>query len=475
MTVKLKPQLANNMEGFVCIVFFFLSALCVGMEIMARKARPPEVSASNPIFRKFQTDYFKVYFLALLADWLQGPYLYKLYSHYGFEESQIAVLYVCGFASSVIFGTGTGVLADRYGRKKLCVCFAVVYSISCLTKLSRHYGVLILGRVLGGISTSLLFTAFESWYVYEHIETHDFPPEWLPVTFSRATFWNGILAIGAGIAANIFAGLFNFGPVAPFIMAIPLLIASGVLVSTKWNENYGTRQMRFSKLCIEGLREIVRSKRILLIGAIQSLFESCMYIFVFIWTPVLDPSGPPLGVIFSSFMICIMIGSSLFHILTTKHARLQAVHVLAISVLLALTSMVACIKSTHPHHENPTVSFLAFLLLELACGMYFPCMGYLRSRIIPEKNRASVINWFRVPLNSIACIGLMYLHNDDVLGTHKIFIICSLLLMIAMLCVLQLCIFIKNDDSLRIQIVDTDTLNGNSVQGMERDSLMSKI
>ena len=60
-----------------------------------------------------------MYFLALLGDWLQGPYVYKLYAFYGFKESQIAVLYVAGFASSVIFGTCTGPIADIWGRRKM--------------------------------------------------------------------------------------------------------------------------------------------------------------------------------------------------------------------------------------------------------------------------------------------------------------------------------------------------------------------
>ncbi len=29
-----------------------------------------------------------MYFLALLGDWLQGPYVYKLYAYYGFKASQ---------------------------------------------------------------------------------------------------------------------------------------------------------------------------------------------------------------------------------------------------------------------------------------------------------------------------------------------------------------------------------------------------
>jgi hypothetical protein len=39
-------------------------------------------------FVSFQRSFFLVYFLALLGDWLQGPYVYKLYAYYGFKASQ---------------------------------------------------------------------------------------------------------------------------------------------------------------------------------------------------------------------------------------------------------------------------------------------------------------------------------------------------------------------------------------------------
>ena len=41
------------------------------------------------------------------------------------------------------------------------------------------------------------------------------------------------------------------------------------------------------------------------------------------------------------------------------------------------------------------VSFIAFLVLEVAIGMYFPAISYLRSQVIPESHRANVMNWFR--------------------------------------------------------------------------------
>ena len=145
------------------------------------------MTIANPNFVAFQNSYFKVYFPALMAEWLQGPYLYKLYSHYGFIDTQIAIIYVCGFASSVVFGTSAGYFASAFGRKKACVVFTLLYSLCCITKLSRNYAILIFGRVLGGISTSLLFTAFGAWYLYgKHTQTHSFPSEWVTATFCQS-------------------------------------------------------------------------------------------------------------------------------------------------------------------------------------------------------------------------------------------------------------------------------------------------
>ncbi len=51
------------------------------------------------------------------------------------------------------------------GRKKACLLYVMTYVLSCITKHSRSYYMLLAGRALGGVSTSLLFSAFESWVV----------------------------------------------------------------------------------------------------------------------------------------------------------------------------------------------------------------------------------------------------------------------------------------------------------------------
>ena len=60
--------------------------------------------------------------------------------------------------------------------------------------------------------------------MYEHSERHGFPSEWIGITFSVTTFWNGILAIVAGIISNLTAESMGFGPVAPFVVALAPLV-----------------------------------------------------------------------------------------------------------------------------------------------------------------------------------------------------------------------------------------------------------
>ncbi|XP_052802463.1 molybdate-anion transporter-like [Mya arenaria] len=436
------------------IVYCSLLALllaCIVLQVIAHRTRTDPTIGNNPQFLKFQRGYFAVYLLAMFADWLQGPYLYQLYSYYGFQEEQIAVLYVFGFASTVIIGMWAPLAADQFGRKKLCLLFTVLYSLSCFLKLTRSYGILILGRIIGGVATSVLFSAFEAWYVHEHIETHDFPKEWISVTFSKASTWNGVLAVTAGMVTNVVSETFGLGPVAPYMLAVPFLIFAGILVSTHWVENYSGSKVKFKRACTDGFKGIMSKEIIFMIGAIEALFESVIYIVIFLWTPVLQPGKPALGVVFACFMLCILSGQAVFQILSSR--RIEVPYLLIVSCGVALFANIICVFSTNPANRmdtNYSVSFVAFLIFQCAVGMYFPAMGYLRSRIIPDQHRWSIMNWFRVPINLISCIVLMLLHEDAFQhGNRMIFVICSVLLSLSVLFGVRLHKLAKEEESLK--------------------------
>jgi Na+/melibiose symporter-like transporter len=83
--------------------------------------------------------YLIVYLLATLSDWLQGPYVYALYSEYGFSQHDIAVLFVAGFGSSMVFGSFIGGMADWGGRRLFVLVFCATYAASCITKRTLHH------------------------------------------------------------------------------------------------------------------------------------------------------------------------------------------------------------------------------------------------------------------------------------------------------------------------------------------------
>jgi MFS transporter, MFS domain-containing protein family, molybdate-anion transporter len=414
---------------FYTVVFCTSLIGCVAVQIVRKLLEGSQDSAIESIagFKQFQWQWLTVYYVVMGADWLQGPYVYALYEHYGFERGEIAQLFIAGYFSSMIFGTVAGSISDKLGRKWGCLLFGVIYSFSCATKLSSSFSVLLLGRFAGGIGTSLLFSVFEAWMVHEH---HDrsFPEAALQQTFSLATLGNGVVAIAAGLVASFVADEFGF--VAPFMVSLGMLVVATVIVWTTWTENYGDARIELAETLSHAFADLRADLRVPLLGITQSLFEGAMYTFVFMWTPALQADAShtdeplPFGVIFASYMVCTMIGSALFSIAT----RFMSLEVLGRLVLACAT--VALLVPTY--FADRSLVIAAFLVFEICCGMYWPCFGSLRGQYLPARSRSAVMNLFRVPLNLLVVLVLVRVKDLD---NHTVFAICSTWMAIA--CVLQ--------------------------------------
>ncbi len=95
---------------------------------------------------------------------------------------------------------------------------------------------LIFSRVLGGITTNLLFSVFESWLITEH-RKRGFEEEKLEIILRDSTIVSNSAAIVSGYLAHCLAGA--YGPVGPFEGAVTFTgVALGV-VALLWTENYG--------------------------------------------------------------------------------------------------------------------------------------------------------------------------------------------------------------------------------------------
>jgi len=396
--------------------------------------------------------YLAVYLLAAISDWLQGPYVYALYDSYGYPQHVIAILFVAGFGSSMIFGSFIGGLADSCGRRKFTVLYAVIYAGSCLTKHFKSFWFLMLGRILGGIATSLLFSVFDSWLIRSHNDAG--VSSLISKSFSAAAYGNSVVAILAGLLANAASSgdmipmfstgtkedalLWKGGYLNPFDIALFTLICCGLLASFLWEENYGVDKLEDSIedtprksapwyfAFTSAIRATTSSTEVLLCGLVCSLFEGSMYIFVFMWTPAMkdltkmanpDFDGDlPFGLIFSTFMVCCMAGSSTFSVLIENGCKVEQIG-------LGIFCVAACAFGMMVISHSDVTTFLAFLLFEVCVGVYFPTMGTMKSIIVPENKRAAIYNLYRIPLNFIVLTSLL---TDLSYGTS--FFICTLML-----------------------------------------------
>lgn len=208
-------------------------------------------------------------------------------------------------------------------------------------------------------------------------------------------------------------GMYVGGKLAPFDLALLALVACGFFAATTWEENYGevseTDQSRRGSADEKWYNTLknaftltVRSTDILFCGLISSFFEGSMYIFVFMWTPELKggtEDNLPFGLIFATFMVSCMAGSSLFSLLIEKHKC----EVLAVGIFGVATFAMMMIAM----FSNRTAKFLAMNLFEVTVGMYWPIMGTMKGNIVPEANRAAIYNLYRIPLNFIVLFSLL--------------------------------------------------------------------
>ncbi|CAB3405720.1 unnamed protein product [Caenorhabditis bovis] len=390
--------------------FYALAAVCGILYFYTKSAANEGNEDSN--FKSFQRTYLVVYLMAVAGDWLQGPHVYALYESYGMTKHQIEILFIAGFGSSLIFGTFIGSIADKFGRRNNCLMYAILYGGSCITKHFGNINVLMIGRFLGGVATSILYSAFESWLIYEH-NTRGFSENLLGTIFSNAALGNSLIAIASGVAAQFVADIFGF--VAPFDLALSVLLIMAVIIMNTWPENYGNEKAEVQESFQKAVAIIREDPNVFCLGLVQSLFEGSMYTFVLEWTPALTLAahGDPIqhGYIFAAFMVATMIGSSIFKLLQKRQKPEDFMR-----YVLMLAAV--CLSMPIVAPDNLGLVFAGFLLFEVCVGIFWPSMGCLRGAYVSEETRSTTLNLFRIPLNLIVIFIL--LKNFTMISIFKI-------------------------------------------------------
>lgn len=369
-------------------------------------------------FHVFRRKYVLVFLVIMLADWMQGTHMYTLYLSYGVN---ISALFLTGFLSGAIFAPFLGSFVDKFGRKRSCIVYCVLEIMINILEHFDNFPVLIIGRIMGGVSTNLLFSAFESWMTTEH-RKKGFPEEWLSRTYSMCSVGNGTMAIMAGIVAQVLEDA--FGHIGPFQGAVALTCLALVLV-LGWEENYGEEHAgdhstsSLSSNFFDGWRKTMSDSRIWRIGLTQALSEGAMYTFVFMWVPTLlsldPPGGVPTGCVFSSLMMSITIGGMLYPALQSGVSKYlvakessselcaSLIYLLASASMAIPVMCVSVVSTPSPYCQEMILG--SFIVVEFCVGLFMPVAGTLRSKYVPDSLQGAILNIFRLPLNAIVVSG----------------------------------------------------------------------
>jgi hypothetical protein len=254
-----------------------------------------------------------------------------------------------------------------------------------------------------------LFSAPESWLVGESQKNgDDSNGKYLGETFGLAYAGDSIVAILAGQLAAIAAS--QRGPSGPFELSTGFLALGGLSAAVLWHENVAAKDNSYTtgKPSIKDAIQVVKDDpKIMLIGGVQSLFEAAMYIFVLQWPPAIsraitksfgDGATTPFGTVFSCFMACCLFGSTLFGQLAKMKIPTESFTAGMLAVATLAMSLATYTVSSSATMALPGLVF-SFFAFEACVGMYFPSIGTLRSKYIPDSHRSVIMNLFGIPLN----------------------------------------------------------------------------
>lgn len=442
-------KLAQNPQSLFNTTLLTLALMTAAAKLLQRAGRSNEAdnAPKKPdAIKSLQLRFLAVFWLLRCSDWLQGPYFYEVYASKLIDGAQASMslvsrLFLTGFASTALFGPVVGKAADQYGRKKATLAFTVLYALGALSTKSTLLQVLFLGRILSGIGTSLLFSAPESWLVGAALSNKDDPDgKYLGETFGLAYAGDSIVAILAGQMAGTAA--LHRGPTGPFELSTLFLGLGAVLAALLWTENKAKTVDNKKPSIGEAIQVVKKDPKIMLVGATQSMFEAAMYIFVLQWPPAIakavsnafgESATTPYGTVFSCFMACCLLGSTLFGQLTNMNVATEKFTAAMLAVATAAMTL-STVSLSQPVFSLAALA-ASFFVFEACVGMYFPSIGTLRSKYVPDSHRSVIMNLFGIPLNVLVVSVFLSMSKLGLTGALSI---SSGALGIATLCMLAL-------------------------------------
>ncbi|CAM9369195.1 unnamed protein product [Chrysoparadoxa australica] len=398
-------------HGFTLVAL----SMAVGFMILVtrhkQKNSPQRIATETSAeFLQSQQVFLRAYLLALLSEWMQQAYLVMLLHFYGRSPSEIALIWLVGAASQHAFSFLLELAGGAVSKRSRCLACVVMQGCSSFLLLHPAHGGLVFSRIVGGLATCLLQSAFEGYMSEDHLH-QAFPQEWLYDTFNLLTNSMAVAAVAGGILSQ--ALLTTAGWSAPMTLAATGAAANTLLIGATWRTGPGKSFPRWqdnSRLLTTAVASVAATPKIAQVALLQGLVESAMIVFSFAWTPLVLPSysdlalpatieeRPPYGLIFAQFMLCVLIGSFCFKLLSERFSPERLMHGALITAMLAFVGIGL--------NTNGMGSWIGCLVFEVAMGCYLSCVGHYKGKYIPQDVRGVVVTASRL-LVSLPSLGAL--------------------------------------------------------------------
>jgi hypothetical protein len=195
-----KSFMIDQSEYIYYFVYAVASVIAIVICIKVQSMESIVITTSD--FKLFQSNFLSAYMLMIFGEVFSVASFYHMMNVSGLTLSQTADLYIVTILSSSVFGLILEIV-DFGSKREKCIASAILYALSTASLyFGDYFEILLIGRIINGVASSLLHTSFDAYLVQEH-NSQGFPDDWLFQTFGKLPHYMTAVAILCGTIQSV--------------------------------------------------------------------------------------------------------------------------------------------------------------------------------------------------------------------------------------------------------------------------------
>jgi MFS family permease len=195
--IKVESGSSKYTLHLILLILIFVFQYFSKAKEIQKSLNPEQKAKGDKVFWR----YLIVFQLAKAADWCLGPFVFEFFeSYHGLTADSIGKMIAISFFSNLFFGPFLiGYLNDKSDKKFPCILYGLLLGTSCLVRQIKHPVALIISQLTFGISSSVLYSSFESWFVSEmnrQVTDNDVKETILSSAFEKSMIGDSLTAVG---------------------------------------------------------------------------------------------------------------------------------------------------------------------------------------------------------------------------------------------------------------------------------------